>query len=145
MPWNMTDYPSSLKNLETPVRKKAVDIANTMVEEGYEEGEAIPIATEQAKKWYNSADDHEIEQLLQQAQSEIESADSDGSASPELQDRDVLVEPHENGWAVRTRTAEKPSDVFPTKKEARSRASSIAENKGTNIREYKQDGSRSEP
>ncbi len=49
MPWNMNDYPSSLKNLDKPVRKKAIDIANAMLDEGYDEGKAIPIATKQAE------------------------------------------------------------------------------------------------
>lgn len=51
MPWSMKDYPQSLKNLEKPVRKKAIEIANAMLDEGYEEGRAIPIATSQAKEW----------------------------------------------------------------------------------------------
>lgn len=50
MPWDTQDYPSSLKNLDTAVKKKAIDIANSMIDEGYDEGQAIPIATEQAKK-----------------------------------------------------------------------------------------------
>jgi uncharacterized protein YdaT len=33
-----------LKNLEEPVKKKAIEIANAMMDEGYEEGRAIPIA-----------------------------------------------------------------------------------------------------
>lgn len=51
MPWSMKDYPQSLKNLEEPVKKKAIEIANAMIDEGYEEGRAIPIATSQAKEW----------------------------------------------------------------------------------------------
>lgn len=51
MPWSMKDYPQSLKNLEEPVKKKAIEIANAMVDEGYEEGRAIPIETSQAKEW----------------------------------------------------------------------------------------------
>ncbi len=31
--------------------EKAIEIANAMVDEGYEEGRAIPIATSQAKEW----------------------------------------------------------------------------------------------
>lgn len=54
MPWNMKDYPSSLKNLNEDVRKKAIDIANAMVDEGYNESRAIPIATQQAKSWYEN-------------------------------------------------------------------------------------------
>ncbi|WP_326135211.1 DUF2188 domain-containing protein [Cytobacillus horneckiae] len=49
MAWNTKDYPDSLKNLEAAVRKKAIEIANSMLNEGYDEGRAIPIATSQAK------------------------------------------------------------------------------------------------
>jgi uncharacterized protein YdaT len=44
-----------MKNLDERVRNKAVDIANALLEEGYEEGRAIAIATAQAEKW---AKDH---------------------------------------------------------------------------------------
>ncbi|MFD2613309.1 hypothetical protein [Paenibacillus gansuensis] len=51
MPWRKGDYPESMKNMEERVRMKAVDIANALLKEGYEEGQAIAIATAQAKKW----------------------------------------------------------------------------------------------
>ena len=35
--------------------KKALEIANKMVQEGYEEGRAIPIAINQAKEWKKNA------------------------------------------------------------------------------------------
>ncbi|COD19916.1 Uncharacterized protein conserved in bacteria [Streptococcus pneumoniae] len=64
MPWSMKDYPQSLKNLEEPVKKKAIEIANAMVDEGYEEGRAIPIATSQAKEWKKNTSKEEIDQLM---------------------------------------------------------------------------------
>jgi uncharacterized protein YdaT len=51
MPWTKTDYPDSLKNFTARVRNKAVEIANALLEEGYDEGRAIAIATSQAKEW----------------------------------------------------------------------------------------------
>ncbi|WP_072330500.1 MULTISPECIES: hypothetical protein [unclassified Paenibacillus] len=51
MPWTQGDYPPSMKNLDTRVRNKAVEIANALLEDGYEEGRAIAIATAQAKEW----------------------------------------------------------------------------------------------
>lgn len=51
MPWDKDRYPESLKNFTAPVREKAVDIANALLEDGYEEGRAIAIATAQAKEW----------------------------------------------------------------------------------------------
>ena len=54
MPWNKSNYPESMKNLDTDVRNKAIDIANKLVEEeGMNEGKAIPIAIKQAKKSEN--------------------------------------------------------------------------------------------
>lgn len=64
MPWSMNDYPQSLKNLEEPVKKKAIEIANAMIDEGYEEGRAIPIATSQAKEWKENASKEDIDQLM---------------------------------------------------------------------------------
>lgn len=49
MPWSMKDYPASLKNLEKPVKKKAIDIANAMIDEGYEDGRAIVDCDKQSK------------------------------------------------------------------------------------------------
>lgn len=51
MPWTYDDYPTSMKNLTAEVRRKAIDIANALLDDGYEEGRAIPIATAQAEKW----------------------------------------------------------------------------------------------
>ncbi|MEK3794005.1 DUF2188 domain-containing protein [Paenibacillus sp. FSL R7-0204] len=56
MPWDKDNYPDSLKNFMAPVRNKAVEIANALLEEGYEEGRAIAIATEQAKEWGENRD-----------------------------------------------------------------------------------------
>ncbi len=51
MPWTKEDYPDSLKHFTAPVRNKAVEIANALLEDGYEEGRAISIETAQAKEW----------------------------------------------------------------------------------------------
>ncbi|MEK4043170.1 DUF2188 domain-containing protein [Paenibacillus sp. FSL H8-0048] len=58
MPWNKENYPDSLKNFTAPVRNKAVEIANALLEDGYEEGPAIAIATAtaQAKEWGENRD-----------------------------------------------------------------------------------------
>jgi uncharacterized protein YdaT len=52
MPWTKNDYPVSMKNLDTDVREKAIEIANALVtEEHYEDGKAIPIAIDKAKEY----------------------------------------------------------------------------------------------
>ncbi|MFH5187500.1 hypothetical protein ACHHV8_35740 [Paenibacillus sp. TAB 01] len=51
MPWNHRNYPVSMKNLQPRIRNKAVEIANALLEDGYDEGRAIAIATAKAKEW----------------------------------------------------------------------------------------------
>lgn len=51
MPWTENEYPPSMKNLEKPVRDKAIEIANALLEDGREEGSAIAIATSKAEEW----------------------------------------------------------------------------------------------
>ena len=51
MPWDETYYPRSMRNLPPEVRLKAIEIANALLEEGYDEGKAIRIAIAKAKEW----------------------------------------------------------------------------------------------
>lgn len=53
MPWSKNNYPDSMKNLTAEVREKAIEIANALLEEDYEEGKAIPIAIAKAEEWGN--------------------------------------------------------------------------------------------
>ncbi len=57
MPWSKNDYPDSMKNLEPQVREKAIEIANALLRDNYEEGRAIAIATSQARKAVNGDED----------------------------------------------------------------------------------------
>lgn len=56
MPWTNHDYPASMKNLTSEVRHKAIEIANALLDEGYNEGRSIAIATAQAEKWAKHRD-----------------------------------------------------------------------------------------
>lgn len=100
-----------LKSLEGPIKEKAIEIANKLVEEGYEEGRAISIGIAQAKKWVGE------ENLPHH-----------------------LV-PHSNGWAIRREHAKKASHVFDTKAEALKKAQTVASNHETNLIIHRQDGS----
>jgi uncharacterized protein YdaT len=51
MPWSEDRLPASMRNLEPVVRTKAIEIANALLEEGYDEGRAIRIAIAKAKEW----------------------------------------------------------------------------------------------
>lgn len=68
-----------MKNLEPRVREKAIDIANALLDEGYEEGRAIAIATAKAKEWGEEHPKH----------------------PPEGRRAKLHVVPHEEGWAVK--------------------------------------------
>lgn len=51
MPWSEQDFPNSWKNFRAEVRRKAIEIGNALLEQGYQDERAIPIATSQAKEW----------------------------------------------------------------------------------------------
>jgi uncharacterized protein YdaT len=56
MPWDETHYPVSMKNLPEDVRRKAIEIANALLEEGSDEGRAIATGTSRAEKWAQNRD-----------------------------------------------------------------------------------------
>jgi uncharacterized protein YdaT len=118
MPWSSDQYPDSMKNLDRRIRNKAIEIANSLLEEGYEEGRAISIATAQAKRW------------------------ADGSAdSDHRQDITVHVMPHENGWAIKKENAKQASFTFETKEKAMNKAREMAADQSMEIVIHKKDGS----
>ena len=50
MPWTITNYPASMKNLPAAVRNKAIEIANALLKEkNMDEGIAIATAISPAK------------------------------------------------------------------------------------------------
>ena len=51
MPWDESHYPPAMRQLPAPVRAKAIEIANALLAEGYDEGKAIRIAIAKAKEW----------------------------------------------------------------------------------------------
>ena len=55
MPWNEAYYPRSMRNLPREIRLKAIEIANALLEEGYDEGKAIRIAIAKAREWAKRA------------------------------------------------------------------------------------------
>jgi uncharacterized protein YdaT len=55
MPWDEAYYPRSMRNLSPEVRSKAIEIANALLEEGYDDGSAIRIAIAKAKEWAERA------------------------------------------------------------------------------------------
>ncbi|WP_087974460.1 DUF2188 domain-containing protein [Oceanobacillus rekensis] len=142
MPWTLDDYPSSMKNLNEVTKKKAIDIANAMVDEGYKEGQAIPIAIEQAKEWRGNAGKDEIEDYRRHGKPTQRSKKGKKyDSNPERMEEGEEVVTHDDGWAVKSSGSDRASEVFDNKKDAINRAKEIAKNKGTSLTIYKQDGS----
>ncbi|NTU27790.1 DUF2188 domain-containing protein [Bacillus tequilensis] len=140
MPWSMKDYPASLKILDKPVKKKAIEIANAMIDEGYEDGRAIPIATSKAKEWAENASKEEIDDFLRHDDETEHDEDSSSGGDPELMDKAEHVIKHQNGWAVKAEGAKRVSEIKDTKKDAIERAKEIAAHKGTEVIVHSADG-----
>lgn len=140
MPWDMSDYPNSFKNLDQVVRKKAIDILNALEANGYADDQAIPIATSQAKEWAKNADDDEI-QSFKHGPTPKKDDEHEKTANEDLLDNDVLVYFEDEKWVVRTKEAKRPDSTHNTKKAAQDRAQAIAENKESEVISYTKDKS----
>lgn len=142
MPWDEKDYPDSMKNLDSLTKRKAIDIANAMVEEGYKEENAIPIAISQAEDWIKDASEDEKEELKEKDIKDHE--DKPENKSARLQDKDVnVVYDHDKEeWEVITEGAKKADSRHKTKKEAEERAREIADNKDVKVKSYKKSDSK---
>lgn len=116
MAWTKNDYPDSMKNLDTKVRNKAIEIANALLDDNYEEGRAISIAISQAKEWDNE--------------------ESGISSSDENQH----VVPHDGKWAIKKEHSQRASYVFDTKQDALDRAKEIARNQSSYVVIHRKDG-----
>jgi len=58
MPWTLERYPPAMQHVAPAVRLKAIEIANAMLAEGYDEGRAIRMAIAAARKWASGGRDH---------------------------------------------------------------------------------------
>lgn len=139
MPWTENNYPQSWKNFDVNTRRKAIEISNAMLEDGYKEEDLIPIATAQAKKWAQDATDYEKSQLRHADLSAPE--DGQDSNGPDLIDNDVHVQYNDDKklWVVKTEGAMRAAGTFDTKAEAKKRAQEIAQNRGTKVIEHLKD------
>jgi len=115
MPWSKRDYPASMKNMPAPVRNKAIEIANALLDDGYEESRAIAIAQDQAREW---------------ARNHGEGGHHDR----------VHVEPHDRGWAVRSEDAKRAAKVYDKKQDAVARGKSMAKQRKGRLVVHKADG-----
>ncbi len=142
MPWNMTDYPPSMKNLEELVRKKAIAIGNALLADGYPDDRAIPIAVKQAKEWYENADKSEKKEFSEEKNPSKTDKHEKNPRASKLINANVNVRFEEDQWIVISDGAKKASQRFATKKEAIEKGKEIAQNKETTLTIYKKDASK---
>lgn len=142
MPWNMKDFPASMKNLDKLTRKKAIDIANALLDEGYPDSRAIPIAIDHAKEWYENASESERRTFEKEKNPSKSDKHDTNPRAGKLLDSDVIVEYAEEQWIVKSKGAKKASNHFDTKKEAIEKGKQVAQNKESTLVIYKKDGTK---
>lgn len=133
MPYSRRDYPASLKNLELAVRDKAIDIINAMIEDGYDESDAIPIAIAQAKDWADDANKSDKEKIRKKDLKDHKPSDDKSGAR--LSDADVIVSYNydEEKWQVKSKGADQVEGYYDSKKEAKDRGQEIADNRKSKL------------
>ncbi|MBM7605597.1 uncharacterized protein YdaT [Metabacillus crassostreae] len=111
MSWTKSDYPESMKNLSTETRNKAIEIANALLDDNYEEGRAISIAISQAEKMNTSNEELPYH-----------------------------IVPHNDEWAIKRENATRATEVFSTKEKALDKARDLVKNKNVQLTIHRQDG-----
>ncbi|HET6725263.1 MAG TPA: DUF2188 domain-containing protein [Gammaproteobacteria bacterium] len=106
------DYPPEMAHLAPEVRERAVKLLHELVEEGYPEVQAIPLAIRRV------AANHRTEEAGDVAEAEAEK----------------YVTPHEEGWAVVSPTGEHQTSLYATKEEALAKARELARKEHSRIR-----------
>lgn len=107
MVWTTRNYPRSMKLLSLRVRRKAVEIGNALLAEGYNMKYATSIAMSMAREW--------SEHL------------------PTVRERNIHVVPHHDGWAVRRVYSSRPDLIFSNKACALSYAVELAKPEGVYV------------
>lgn len=107
-----------MKNLEPRVRNKAIEIANALLDDHYEEGRAISISISQAKKWN---EEHPLH--------------NGGSDSSNLH-----VVPDGDYWIVKQEGRKQPEAKTETKQEAVDKAKELASSRNVTAIIHRQDG-----
>lgn len=142
MPWNMEDYPDAFKNFDPLLKKKTISIANALLDSGYKDDRAIPIAISQAKEWMSDATEKEKQQFKEEQDPKKTDKHETSSVNTDLLDNDVKVYYEDKEWKVETVGAKQAADSYDTKKEAVKRAEKIADNKNSRVITYKENGER---
>ena len=129
MPWTNSDFPDSMKNLPTEVRKKAIEIANALLEgTKMREGIAIATAISRAKDWATNRGKDTRGRVQRST-----------DAKKHGQDRYVIPY-HDHEWAIRNEGAKKVEKVFDNKRDAVQQAREEARKNNASLTIQKRDG-----
>jgi uncharacterized protein YdaT len=55
VPWTELDYPAAMRHLPPAIRRKAIEIANALLDAGHDDGFAIRVGIARAKHWAQRA------------------------------------------------------------------------------------------
>lgn len=131
MPWNKNDYPASMKNLPDKQRDKAIEIANSLLEDGYEEERAIPIAISTSEKWADNRASIPSSKEMKQSKGH----------KKETSEALYHILPNKEEWIIRKTGSKRQSFSFDTKQEALDKAKYILKNTPSRFIVHKKDGS----
>ncbi|WP_405170110.1 DUF2188 domain-containing protein [Paenibacillus sp. FSL H8-0280] len=134
MPWNKQEYPVSMKNLEPRVRHKAIEIANALLDDGYEEGRSIAIATAKAEEW---DENHPVPERSKS--DSTERRHSEPVSSSKSHDN-IHVVPTDSGWAIKEEGKSTYLSTFDTKAEAVDKAKELSSKQNIRAIIHNQDG-----
>lgn len=116
MPWSKDNYPASMESLEEYTRNKAIEIANALLRDDYDESRAIAIAISQAKNWASRRS------IIQ----------TDGN--------NQHVVPHEGRWGILREGNERVSHIYDTKESALEKAKEMARREKVKVIIHRKDG-----
>ncbi|MDR6720542.1 DUF2188 domain-containing protein [Paenibacillus sp. 2003] len=134
MPWNKQDYPVSMKNLEPRVRHKAIEIANALLDDGYEEGRSIAIATAKAEEW---DENHPAPESSKSDSTECRHSEPVSSSKSH---DNIHVVPTDSGWAIKEEGKSTYLSTFDTKAEAVDKAKELSKKQNIRAIIHNQDG-----
>ena len=115
MPWNMNDYPINEK-FRPLIRKKAIDIGNALLADGYPDDRAIPIAISQAEKWYQEASAADKKAFEQEANPTKQDSHKQDKHAGKLLTAAVNVKYKDGQWLVIQTALKKQVIHLPTNK-----------------------------
>lgn len=143
MPWNKDEYPDSMKNLEPRVRHKAIDIANALLKDNYEEGRAISIGIAQAEKWADdhpagSGDGNDRKNGKSNERSSGDRGRSSGASRSDSADYHVVT--HDGDWAVKKEHKDEAVFTSGSKQKAIDHAKELAEEHESTVYVHDENG-----